>query len=207
MPPLLRSVLDYLGQGAPAHVQQLLLVLGPLLALALLLQRLSGYVRNRSAGLFRRRRLRLPHRPRRDDPRAGARVLLRPVPPPDREDATVPPRPRRNTRLRRARLQPPQPLPVRRQLFIGTGPIWFGSALVYLLSVWLLGSRVTAPTARVNAAGDAGGLAGRPGRGRAAGPRGRSGGCSRVCSGRRCWRPGSSGFTPTSCSASAVTSR
>ena len=51
MPPFLQAFFAYLGQGGLLTLEQLLLVLGPLLAIALLLQQLSAYVRNRSAAV------------------------------------------------------------------------------------------------------------------------------------------------------------
>jgi hypothetical protein len=160
MPPFLRSVLNYLGQGGLLTLEQLLLVLGPLLAIALLLQQLSGYVRNRSAAVFGRGfyvYLTAPGVMVHELGHAFFCVLFR----------------HRIVRMQLFRPSPDGTLGYvehaynRRSLyqsvgnfFIGTGPIWFGSALIYLLSVWLLGSWVNAPASRVNApnAGDLAGL-------------------------------------------------
>ena len=142
---MLRTVFDYLGQSALLTLEQLLIVFGPVLALALILHRLSDQVRRRSAGLFGAdfyTYLTAPGVMVHEVGHAffcvlfGHRIVSMRLFRPGRDGTLGYVEHSWNRRNLYQSVG---------NFFIGTGPIWFGSALIYLLTAWLLGSRVTTP--------------------------------------------------------------
>jgi hypothetical protein len=141
----LQSIGEYLASGAFLTFKQLLIVLGPLLLLASVLQLLSRYVRNHAATII------------------GGDVYTYMTAPgvmvhelghvffcilfghtiikvrlfqPDRYGTLG---------VVEHGYNPRNPYQLIGNFFIGTGPIWFGSAVVYLLTRFLLGSETTDP--------------------------------------------------------------
>jgi len=149
----LQSIGAYLAGDVLLTFKQLLIVLGPLLLLAWVLQLLSRYVRSHAAAVIGRdvyTYLTAPGVMVHELGHVFFCILFR--------HKIVKVRlfkPDRNGTLGVVEhgYNPRNPYQLVGNFFIGTGPIWFGSAVVYLLTRFLLGYGVTEPAgAAVSAA-------------------------------------------------------
>jgi hypothetical protein len=141
----LQSVGEYLASGVFLTFKQLLIVLGPLLLLASMLQLLSRYVRSHAAAVIGRdvyTYLTAPGVMVHELGHVffcllfGHKIVKVRLFKPDRNGTLG---------VVEHGYNPRNPYQLVGNFFIGTGPIWFGSAVVYLLTRVLLGYGMTEP--------------------------------------------------------------
>ena len=145
-PSPMQSVLEYLEGSWWLTLEQLLVVLGPLLLLAFLLQQVSRFVRNRGAAILGGDVYAWLTAPGVMIHELGHvvfcvlfahRIVKVRLFKPDSSGTLG---------VVEHAYNPRNPYQVIGNFFIGTGPIWFGSAIVYLLTRYLLGWNATAET-------------------------------------------------------------
>ncbi len=140
------AILAHLGKGLALTFKQILILLGPGLLLAFVMHHLSGFVRKRAAVIFGRHAFiwfTAPGTMVHELGHAffcvvfGHRITEMQLFKPDERTGTL--------GYVNHSWNPESTYQTVGNFFIGTGPIWFGTAVIYLMTRYMLGPGVAAP--------------------------------------------------------------